>query len=219
MSEQNAASTDIKLKGLLLFKEGMATVFNDKGEAVNVTVLRYEPNVVTQVKTKSSDGYDAVQVSVAKTSSRAVARAQKSRLEKLGLVKGAKVSREIRQSAPEGVQVGQKVALASVAAGDLLKVTGVSKGHGFAGVVKRWSFEGGRASHGRGFLRAPGSVGNRTEPGRVMPGKRFPGHYGAETVSCKNVEVIDVMEDKNLLLVKGPVPGARNGLIVIEKVK
>ncbi|MFN7262206.1 MAG: 50S ribosomal protein L3, partial [Pseudobdellovibrionaceae bacterium] len=113
--------------------------------------------------------------------------------------------------------VGVQVSIDSLKKGDVVKITGRSKGHGFAGSVKRWNFAGGPASHGSKFHRRPGSVGNRTWPGRVMPGKRFPGHYGDEAITVKNVEIVEVLQSEGVVMVKGPVPGARNSLVKLVR--
>lgn len=222
MSENNNATSEstkeLKLNGLFAFKEGMSTVYNDKGEAVPVTVLRYEPWFVSQVKTKDADGYEAVQLACMPKKSKNTTKAEKNHLTKAGFENGARYVKEIRQDLPQGVELGAKLSLDSLSKGDLVKITSKSKGHGFAGSVKRWNFAGGPAAHGSKFHRQPGSSGNRTWPGRVMPGKKFPGHYGDETITVKNVEIVDIIPSENVLMVKGPVPGARNTLVKLVRV-
>ena len=220
MSEQNnenTNSTTLKLNGLFAFKEGMATIYNEVGEAIPVTVLRYEPWVVSQVKTKDLDGYEAVQIACRPKKIKNSSKAAIGHFKKAGMNTGAQVVREIRQSVSSDVSPGVVVSIDSLKKGDFVKLTGTSKGHGFSGVQKRWNFAGGPAAHGSKFHRRPGSSGNRTWPGRVMPGKKFPGHYGDETVSVKNVEVVDVLSEQNVVLVKGPVPGARNSLVKLMR--
>lgn len=211
------ASSGVKLTGLYAFKEGMTTVYNDKGEAVPVTVLRYEQWVVTQVKTKEKEGYTAVQIGCRPRKAKNTNKAEQGHLKGAGFENGAQYVREVRQALPDGVTVGQKVAIDSLALGDLVKITGTSKGRGFQGSQRRWNFAGGPASHGSKFHRRPGSSGNRTWPGRVMPGKKFPGHWGDETISVKNVKVVGVLPTEGVLLVKGPVPGARNSIVTLVK--
>lgn len=217
--EQSAAKSDTTtLNGLFTFKVGMSTIF-EEGERIPVTVLKYEPMVVSQVKTKEKDGYEAVQVAFVPDRASQTNKPIKNHLKKAGFENGAKFIREVRSKAlPEGVEVGQKVTLESLKKGDLVKVTGLSRGRGFQGAVKRWNFGGGPASHGSGFHRKPGSVGNRTWPGRVIPGKRMAGHYGNETVTIRNVRVVDVIPEENVVLVKGSVPGGPNTLICLTKV-
>lgn len=211
---ETATSTagGIKLNGLFAFKEGMATIYNEQGEAVPVTVLRYEPWVVSQLKTQDKDGYEAVQIACRPKKAKNSSTAEIGHLKKAGLETGAQYIREIRQTVGEA-QLGAQVSIESLKVGDTVKLTGTSKGHGFTGVQKRWNFAGGPASHGSKFHRRPGSSGNRTWPGRVMPGKKFPGHYGDETITVKSVKIVKVLADENVLMVKGPVPGARNSLV------
>ncbi len=212
---QNTAG--LKLNGLFAFKEGMSTIYNENGEAVPVTVLRYEPWFVSQIKTNEADGYEAIQLACHPKKAKNSNKAEKGHLEKAGFENGAQFVKELRQALPEGAAVGAQISIDSLAKGDFVKITSKSKGKGFAGSVKRWGFAGGPASHGSKFHRRPGSSGNRTWPGRVMPGKKFPGHLGAETVTVKNVEVVQIIAEENVLLVKGPVPGARNTLVKLVR--
>jgi large subunit ribosomal protein L3 len=206
----------IQLGGLFAFKVGMSAVF-EEGERIPVTVLKYEPMVVSQVKTNEKDGYESVQVSFKPERASQTNGAQKTRLSGVGFENGAKFSREIRTKT-EGIAVGSKVGIDSLKKGDTVKVTGLSRGRGFQGAVRRWNFNGGPATHGSGFHRKPGSVGNRTWPGRVMPGKRMAGQWGNETATIRNLKIVDVIPEENVLLVRGPVPGARNTLVQLTKV-
>lgn len=220
MANDNAENTQtssspVSLDGLYLFKEGMSTWFdNDKGLAVPVTVMRYEPHTVTQVKFKDSDGYNAAQVAVGHKAAKHADKATLGHLKAAGLQKAAKVTREISLESPiENLAVGMVIAIDSLKAGDTVKVIGQSKGKGFAGSVKRYGFAGGPMTHGSKFHRQPGSSGNRTWPGRVMPGKKFPGHMGAKTAHIKNLEIVKVDAENNVVLIKGAVPGGRNTLV------
>ncbi len=215
MSETN--TQEIKLNGLFVFKEGMSTVYNEQGEAVPVTVLRYEPWIVSQVKTKEADGYEALQLACSAKKAKNSNKAEKGHFSKSGLENGARFVKELRQALPEGAAIGSTVSIESLAKGDVVKMTARSKGKGFAGSVKRWNFAGGPATHGSHFHRQPGSSGNRTWPGRVMPGKHFPGHLGDEMVTVRNIEIVDVIPSEKVLMVKGPVPGARNTLVKLVK--
>lgn len=221
MSEQThdaqVASPDVKLNGVFAFKEGMSTVYSEAGEAIPVTILRFESWVISQVKTEEKDGYTAVQIACRPKKAKNANAAEKGHMKASGFESGAAVVREIRQALPEGAQVGQRIAIESLAAGEFVKITGTSKGRGFQGSVRRFGFQGGPASHGSKFHRRPGSSGNRTWPGRVMPGKKFPGHWGDETISVKNVQVVQVLPEDGVVLVKGPVPGARNSLVRLLK--
>lgn len=217
MSETTQNTASLKLNGLFAFKEGMATVYNEQGEAIPVTVLRYEPWFVSQIKTNDVDGYEAIQVACTPKKAKNSNKAEQGHLKDAGFENGAQFVKELRQAAPEGLKVGAQVSIDSLAAGDIVKMTSKSKGKGFAGSVKRWGFAGGPASHGSKFHRRPGSSGNRTWPGRVMPGKKFPGHLGAENVTVKNVEIVQIIAEENVVLVKGPVPGARNTLVKLVR--
>ncbi|AHI06691.1 50S ribosomal protein L3 [Bdellovibrio bacteriovorus W] len=213
----NTTEQGLKLNGLFAFKEGMATIYNEQGEAIPVTVLRYEPWFVSQVKTNEADGYEAIQLACMPKKAKNSNKAEKGHLNKAGFENGAQFVKELRQALPEGAKVGAQVSIDSLAQGDFVKMTSKSKGKGFAGVMKRWNFAGGNDSHGSKFHRGTGSVGNRTEPGRVMPGKKFPGHLGNETVTVRNVEIVQVLPEENVLMVRGPVPGARNTLVKLVR--
>lgn len=218
-AEQNtpAAAEGVEMSGLFAFKVGMSAVYNDQGERVPVTVLKYEPMVVSQLKTDENDGYKAVQVAFRPDRASQTNKASQSKLSKVGFENGAKFLKEFRMNDLGALQVGQKISLDSVKKGDTVQITGTSKGHGFAGVVKRWDFGGGPKTHGSGFHRTGGSIGNRTWPGRVMPGRRMPGQFGNDTVTVKNVQVVDVIVEENVILLKGPVPGSRNSLVKLVK--
>ncbi len=212
-------SEALQLDGLYAFKVGMSAVFSPEGERIPVTVLKYEPMVVSQVKTKQSDGYEAVQVAFLPDRASQTNGAAKKHLAKTGFENGARFIREVRlEKLPEGVSIGQKVSIDSLKKGDLVKITGLSRGRGFQGPVRRWGFNGGPATHGSGFHRKPGSVGNRTWPGRVMPGKRMAGQWGDETTTIANLKIVDVIPEENVVLIRGSVPGARNSLIRLTKV-
>lgn len=214
-----AAAGDLQLNGIYTFKVGMSAVFNEEGERVPVTVLRYEQMIVSQVKTAATDGYEAVQVAFVADRASQTNGPAKKHLAKTGFENGAKFIREVRlEKALDGVSVGQKVSIDSLKKGDMVKVTGLSRGRGFQGPVRRWNFNGGPATHGSGFHRKPGSVGNRTWPGRVMPGKRMAGQWGNETATISGLKIVDVIPEENVVLVKGSVPGARNSLICLTKV-
>ena len=215
--ENSASGNALKLNGIFAFKEGMSTVYNDQGEAVPVTVLRYEPWVISQIKTNDKDGYEAVQVACHPKKAKNSTMAEKGHLAAAGFENGAQFVKELRQALPEGASLGAQVSIESLAKGDFVKITSKSKGKGFAGSVKRWGFAGGPATHGSHFHRRPGSSGNRTWPGRVMPGKKFPGHWGDENITVRNVEVIEVNAADGVLLVKGPVPGSKNTLVRLVK--
>lgn len=214
---QTPSAEGVKLNGLYAFKEGMATVYNDKGEAVPVTVLRYETWKVSQIKTQEKDGYTAVQLAAVPKKSKNASGAETEHLKAAGFESGAQYVRELRTEIPDGLKLGDALSIDTLAKGDVVKVTSTSKGRGFQGSVRRWNFAGGPATHGSKFHRRPGSSGNRTWPGRVMPGKKFPGHWGDETITVKNVVVVDVLPAEGVVLVKGPVPGSKNTLVKLVK--
>lgn len=215
--ETNTKSGSITVGGLFAFKIGMTQVVDDKGEMVPCTVLQYEPWTVSQVKTKESDGYEALQIACRPRKAIRSAKAQQGNLKKAGFKAGAYFVREVREKLPEGVAVGSAVSLESLKKGDWVKATSTSKGKGFAGSVKRWNAGGGPGAHGSTFHRQPGSSGNRTWPGRIMKGKHFPGHLGDETTTVRNLRIIDVYTDDNVILLAGPVPGGRNALVRLTK--
>ena len=214
--EQDTEQKVARLDGLFGFKEGMAFVYSEKGEQIPVTVIKVKPWTVSQIKTKEKDSYTAVQISLLEKTEKNVKSAERGHLKNISK-KGALFSREIRGPLPEGIEVGQKVDASSIEKGSKVKITARSKGRGFAGTMKRFNFGGGPGAHGSTFHRQPGSVGNRTWPGRIMPGKKLPGHFGHEKVTLKNVEVVDVQKEEGLVLVKGPVPGPPKALVKILK--
>jgi len=224
VAEESAAQTNsasksdgVEMNGLYAFKVGMSAVYSEDGQRIPVTVMKYEPMVVSQVKTEEKDGYKAVQVAFRADRASQTNQATKTKLSKAGFENGAKFLKEFRSSDLGDFQVGQKVSLDSFKKGDTVVITGTSKGHGFAGVMKRWDFGGGPATHGAGFHRTGGSIGNRTWPGRVMAGRRMPGRFGGDTVTVKSVQVVDVIAEENVILLKGPVPGSRNSLVKLVK--
>jgi large subunit ribosomal protein L3 len=214
---ESSSSASLKLDGFFGIKVGMTSVYTDQGVRVPVTVLECNPWTVTQIKTKDKDGYEAVQISSTPKKLKSSLKSELGHFKKSGLQTGMRYSREVRQQLPQGIELGQKVGLDSFEKGQILKVSAISKGHGFSGPVRRHNFGGGPATHGSGFHRRPGSIGNREFPGRVMPGKKMAGQYGNEMATTKGLEIIDVLKDQNVLLVKGAVPGAKNALVQITK--
>ena len=203
----------IKLNSLFAFKVGMTNVY-EKNQRVPVTVLRYKTACVTQIKTKEKEGYTAVQTAL--ESSKKASKALQGHLKKAGFKNKAVYIREVSGPLPEGVQEGQKISIESLQKGDQVFVSGISKGHGFSGVVKRWGFGGGPASHGAEKHRTTGSIANTATQGRVFPGKKMPGHFGCDRITQKS-RIVDVLPDQSAILVQGPVPGSTNSLIEIRK--
>lgn len=215
--QSNSTAGDAKLNGIYAHKVGMSSVYTEGGQLIPVTVLKLGSWKVTQVKTVEKDGYNAIQITSFGRRMDKTNKSEQTRLKAVNDKEGGQISREIRVDSVEGFSVGQVVSSESLQKGDVVKLTGTSKGRGFAGAMRRWSFAGGPASHGSKFHRRPGSAGTRTWPGLVLPGKRSPGHYGDETISVRNVQVVEVNAAEGVILVKGPVPGARNGLVRLLK--
>jgi large subunit ribosomal protein L3 len=206
--------------GILGIKLGMAQVFTDEGAAVGCTVLQAGPCVVVQRRTKDKDGYDAVQLGLVE-----FIKPQRVTKPMLGHFKKAEVAPmrrlgEVRLAdSKDETKVGERVLVDRFKPGELVDVIGISKGKGFAGGVKRWHFAGGDATHGSMFHRAPGGIGASSFPSRVWPGQHFPGHMGNVRKTSKNLRVVKVDTDENLLLVRGSVPGPPGTYILIRKTK
>ncbi|MBT9148596.1 MAG: 50S ribosomal protein L3 [Dehalococcoidia bacterium] len=199
--------------GILGKKIGMTQIFAEDGTVVPVTAIEAGPCMVTQVKSMDTDGYNAVQLGFGE--SRRLNRPEMGHLKKLGAFRHL---REFRFEDISAIAPGQKVNADIFQSGDIVDVIGTSKGRGFAGVVKRHHFSGGPKTHGQSDRhRAPGSVGSGTDPGKVWKGQRMAGHMGNAWVTVRNLKVIMADPDRNLLLVRGAVPGARNGLLIIKK--
>ncbi|MGE0456302.1 MAG: 50S ribosomal protein L3 [Vicinamibacteria bacterium] len=205
------------VQGIIAKKLGMTQVYAEDGQAVPVTVLQAGPCVVVQRKSKQKDGYSAVQLGlVEERKTKHVTKPMQGHFKKAGLPP-CRVLREFRVDEGAEVKVGDKVSVALFAPGDSIDVTGTSKGKGFQGVVKRHHFRGGAATHGSMFHRAPGSIGASAFPSRVLKGMRAAGHMGSERVTMKNLTVVRVDAEKNILVVRGAVPGAASGYLVIRK--
>ena len=207
----------MSVQGLIGKKVGMTQVYAEDGRAIPVTVIEAGPCVVVQRKSGTKDGYSAVQLGLVEARKvKHVPKPMKGHFEKAGLPP-CRVLREFKIEAESEVKVGDKVSVELFAAGDLITIVGVSKGKGFQGVVKRHHFRGGAATHGSMFHRAPGSIGASAFPSRVIPGMRAAGHMGADRVTQRNLEVVRVDPENNILVVKGSVPGGGGGYLVIRK--
>ncbi len=204
-----------KTMGILGKKLGMTRVYDELGIAIPVTVVETGPCTVLQVKTVATDGYDAIQVGFAGKKMTKVTKPLAGHFKKAG-DSGYYHIREFRVATPGDFEVGQELSADTVLkVGDVVDVQGLSKGKGFQGVMKRHGFKGGGASHGSGFHRAPGSIGCSAWPARVVKGKKMPGRMGNDTVLRKNMIVVDIRSEENVVLLKGSVPGAKNGLLKI----
>ncbi|HYJ80650.1 MAG TPA: 50S ribosomal protein L3 [Longimicrobiaceae bacterium] len=204
------------MSGIIGRKLGMTQIFDEAGSVVPVTVIEAGPCPVVQVRTGEKDGYTAVQLGFGAQKDRRASRAEKGHAVKAGLDAAPAVLKEFRFS--EAPEVGATVTVDGFDKGGRVKVTGVTKGRGFQGVMKRYGFAGGPASHGATRIhRAPGSIGAGTNPSRVIKGKRMPGHMGHEQQTVRNLLVARVDAERNLLYVRGAVPGPVNGYVFIQK--
>ena len=216
--DQASKDQGVQLNSIVAFKEGMSSIYNEQGRSLPVTVLKYRSLVISQIKTQAKDKYNAIQWATGHRGHRSTSKASQGHFKGSGFERGAKFSGEFKQAQVNSdLKVGQFVSIHSLAQGDHIKVIGYSKGRGFSGVVKKYGFAGGPASHGSRVQRKPGSIGNCTKPGRVMKGRKMPGQFGASKVTIKT-EVVRVLPEKKAILVKGPVPGAMRSLLVLEKI-
>lgn len=201
--------------GILGTKVGMTQVYDSKGVLHPVTVIRAEPCIVTQVKDKSSDGYNAIQVGSKETKEHRLTRPEAGHLKKNN-IKPLVNLREFRVEEADLKKIGEEVNVEIFKEGDAIDVTGKSIGKGFVGTVARWNFARGPMSHGSKNHRAPGSIGAGTTPSRVYKGKKMAGRQGNKQVTVKNLSVVKVDKERNLILVRGSVPGAEGGLLIIK---
>ena len=204
--------------GLIGRKVGMTRVFTDDGASIPVTVLEVVPNRVTQIKTIASDGYTSLQVAHGERRASRINKALTGHYAKAGVAAGAGIKEfNVSTDVLAGYQVGGNVTVEIFTPGQLVDVTGTSIGKGFAGAIKRHHFKSNRASHGNSKSHnVPGSIGMAQDPGRVFPGKRMPGHLGDVTVTTQNLEVVRVDAERNLLLIKGAIPGSKGGDVVVR---
>ena len=193
----------------------MTRVYNELGRSIPVTVIEAGPCTVLQKKTAGKEGYNAIQVGFLEKKKQRMNKPEAGHFKRSGGT-GFYHVREFRVDDPEAFELGQQITISEVLkVGDKVDITGKTKGRGFQGVVKRHGFGGGKASHGSGFHRAPGSIGCSAYPGRVLKGKKMPGHMGVDIKTLANLTIIDIREEDNILLVQGSVPGAKNGLVSI----
>jgi large subunit ribosomal protein L3 len=203
-------------KGLMGKKLGMAALFSAQGHYIPVTVIEAGPCVVTQIKTLTADGYNALQLGFGEVKASKTIKPRLGHFQKSG---GA-CFRHVQEFAvdnPGDYSLGQKITLEIFTIGERIDISGTTKGRGFAGVIKREGFSGGRTTHGSKCHRIPGSIGSSAWPSRVVKGKGMPGHYGAERQTMQNLEIVDIRAEDNLLLVRGAVPGPKSGLLAVRK--
>ena len=204
--------------GILGRKIGMTQVFTEKGETVPVTVIEAGPCVIAQLRTKDRDGYEAVQIGFGEIKLKRVTKPEQGHLKAAGRL--VRHLRELPTTDLGSHTVGDVVNVDIFTPGEKVDIAGTSKGRGFAGVVKRHGFRGGPSTHGQSDRhRAPGSIGSGTTPGRVWKGMRMAGRMGNERVTVQNLEIVEVDVERHLLLVKGSVPGAKNGLLMVQRAK
>ena len=204
------------VEGLIGKKVGMTQTFDEKGNVIPVTVFEAGPCAVVQMKTRDKDGYSAVQLALIEEKKNKKNKPLAGHLKKAN-IPGVKLIREFRFLEGTEIKEGTRMLAELVAEGERLHVTATRKGKGCAGVVKRWGFHGGKKTHGSMFHRRPGSTGAWAYPSRVIKGKKLPGHMGTDRVLVKNLKVVQVEKDSNLLVLKGSVPGAKGGYVLIKK--
>lgn len=205
------------MKGILGKKVGMTQIYGDNGEIIPVTVIEAGPCFVTQVKTKDNDGYDAVQIGFDEVKPNRITKPERGHLQKAD-APNLRHLREFDLDEGDDVQLGQRLDASVFQVGDVVDITGTSKGKGFAGHIKRHHFNRQRATHGQSDReRAPGSIGAGTTPGRTFKGMRMAGRMGGERVTVQNLRVVLVDQERNMLVVKGAVPGAKDGLVMVRQ--
>ena len=205
-------------RGLLGKKLGMTGLFTSQDRYIPVTVVKVGPCVVTQVKTMATDGYNAVQLGFGEKKKSGMNKPLKGHLKKSGETHYA-ILREVPVDDPDEFTLGQIVGLDVFQVGERVDVTGITKGRGFSGVIKRHGFHGGKKSHGSHSHRIPGSIGCSATPAKVIKGKKMPGQYGNERKTIRNLQIIDIRAEDNLIMIKGAIPGSRNSFVTIKKPK
>lgn len=204
------------IKALIGRKLDMTQIFAEDGTAMPVTLLEAGPCTITQIKTPERDGYSALQIAFGTLKPKHVNRPMKGHLDKVD--KGYfRVLREVKVENAEDYDLGDQILADNFEVGERIDIIGTSKGKGYAGTIKRWGFQRGPAGHGSKNIREPGSTGNATYPGRVIKGKKMPGQKGNKRVTVMGLRIVDVRPEENLLIVKGAVPGAKNGIVFIRK--
>jgi large subunit ribosomal protein L3 len=207
----------VSLPSIIGVKAGMTRIFDEAGKHVPVTVVKLIPNFISQVKTQETDGYTAYQVAYGEKREKLVTTPIKGHLKKAGISKQLTKFVELRSDDVSAENVGKEVSLDQFTPSTWVDVTGTSKGKGFQGVIKRHNFQGGPGAHGSTFHRTTGSIGQRATPARVFPQKKMPGHMGVDTKTIQNLQVVEVNVEQGYMLIKGSIPGAKNGFVKIAK--
>lgn len=202
-------------KAIMGKKIGMTQIFDENGKVVPVTVVEALPNMVVQIKTVEKEGYDAIQVGFGEIRERLVNKPRLGQFQKAG-VQPKRVLKEFRLEDISSFEIGAEITVETFAAGDRIDVSGVSKGKGFEGVIKKWNFHRGPETHGSKFHRAVGSMGASSSPSRTFKNKKMPGHMGNVNRTVLNLEIVRVMPEKNVILIRGGIPGPNKGVVVIR---
>jgi len=205
-------------KGLIGKKLGMTTVFAPDGRSIPVTVIQAGPCVVTQIKTEAIDGYNALQLSYSEKREARVTKPLRGHFKKAGVACYA-VAKEFEVDQPADFALGQTVNTELFQVGEKVDVVGKTKGRGYSGVIKRHGFHGGKNTHGSHSHRVPGSIGCSAWPAKVIKGKKMPGRYGTDRKTVRNLEIVDIRPEQNLILIKGALPGPNSGIVEIKKLK
>ena len=217
VAENKSTNNNVDLSSFYGIKAGMTRVFDKHGSHVPVTVIKLISNIISQVKTKNKDGYEAYQVAYQEKRSKLVSKPKHGHLKKAGIDKSLNRFFELRTENVDEANVGKEISLDMFKSIEYIDATSISKGKGFQGVMKKYNFSGGPASHGSKTHRAPGSIGQCASPGRVFKNKKLPGHMGSEKKTVQNIRLFEVNKEKGYLLIGGSVPGAKNSFIKISK--
>lgn len=215
--EKKSTTKMVELNTFYGQKAGMTRIFDEAGNHVPVSVIKLIPNQISQVKTSDKDGYEAYQLAFGEKREKLVKKPIKGHLKKANIENTFTKFSEVKVAGASQENIGQTVSLSAFKPSTYVDVTGTSKGKGFQGVIKKFGFAGGPASHGSKFHRSTGSIGMSAYPGRIFKQKKMPGQMGSERVTVQNLQVVEVNEEKGYMLVKGSVPGAKNGFVRISK--
>ena len=216
-AEVSASAETISLTSFYGVKAGMTRIFDEAGNHIPVTVVKLIPNFISQVKTTDKDGYEAYQIAYGQKKEKHIIKPKKGQLEKAGLDNTFNNFAELRMSGVDSAALGKEVSVSEFVDDAYVDVTGISKGKGFQGVMKRHNFAGGPAAHGSHFHRHGGSIGNRATPGRVFKLKKMPGQMGDKQKTIQNIKVVETNLEKGYMLIRGSVPGAKNGFVRVSK--
>ena len=214
---ETSKSNSVSLSAFFGVKAGMTRIFDEAGNHVPVTVVKLIPNFVSQVKTQDKDGYEAYQIAYGEKREKLGKKPQKGHLTKAGVEKTLTRFSELRADGVDAAALGKEVSVEGFQPDTYVDVTGTSKGKGMQGVIKRFGFQGGPKTHGSKFHRAPGSIGQCATPARVYKQKKMPGHMGYQTTTIQNIKVVELNTDKGYMLLKGSVPGSKNGFIRVSQ--